>query len=448
MKFLVINTEAFSPKGLKAEKKLTFDNLPWVVRTFLSAFPKNFTIVDEVSKIKCTAPVKESAKSSRARLIKLLGKYAGEKCIMTGTLMPKSPLNVIDPYSFLQEDYFPENVWEFAERYCVMTTIRVGRGRRVIIGQKDYAEIRKRLINAYNDGGEARLNIVKENIFKQYAISYGKQEHIMRHKRYTPFLNYEELISRIAPVTMFVNREDVFDITFDRFVKEPIMRPVELPEGSRKLANELIELGFTDRLTLGKAPALELIIRLQDICNGFEPVDISGDKSEHKVTHRALPENPKIVSLLGLLEEIDVEHNQVVVWASRKLMIRACAEAFDKTGYSYVIYDGSSGDSEKEEAKEKFKKQEVQIFLANQASGAFGLNCLAGCSYAVYMCVDGSVEKYVQSRDRILRGQLYAPKFAYGIYVKGSVEERQWEALRVGRELLEAENSKEKFIFK
>jgi hypothetical protein len=87
------------------------------------------------------------------------------------------------------------------------------------------------------------------------------------------------------------------------------------------------------------------------------------------------------------------------------------------------------------------------VFVANQASGAYGLNSLAKGSYMVWMCVDGSVEKYHQAMSRLLRGQLTEPKFAYVIYVEGSVEERQWEALRVGQELLDARNTKDKFVF-
>jgi hypothetical protein len=57
------------------------------------------------------------------------------------------------------------------------------------------------------------------------------------------------------------------------------------------------------------------------------------------------------------------------------------------------------------------------------------------------------VEKYIQAMSRILRGALNAPKFAYVIYVKKSVEERMWEAIRVGKELVEDSNAKDKFIF-
>jgi hypothetical protein len=137
MKWLVINTEAFSPKGLKQKKTISLEDLPWVVRKFLSVFPQSFIVLDECSKIKTNTPMKETDKSSRTRTIKLLNKF-GHRCIMTGTLMSKSPLNVVDPYNFLKEGYFPESMWALAEAYCIMETIRTGRGRRVLISQKDY----------------------------------------------------------------------------------------------------------------------------------------------------------------------------------------------------------------------------------------------------------------------------------------------------------------------
>jgi hypothetical protein len=339
-----------------------------------------------------------------------------------------------------------------------METIRVGRGRRVLISQKDYEAVRKRLKNAYIRGGDAQLEAAKVSIYKQYGITYPKQEHIVQHRKYTPFVNQEELLRRIAPDTLFVRREDVFDIKFDKFVKEPIMRPVELSKEAKRVANELIELGFTDTLVMGKAPALELLIRLQDICNGFEPVNVDPfydqvdyafkeNKPKREIAYRPFSENPKVDELINLMEEIDTGKNQVVVWASRKLMLDACAGRLEKEGISSVRYDGSASDGEKEEAERKFLSREVSVFLANQASGAYGLNCLSQCSYAVYMCVDGSVEKYHQSQHRILRGQLTAPKFSYAIYGAGTVEERQWAGLKVGQELIEADNRKDKFLF-
>jgi hypothetical protein len=444
MKWLIINIEAFSPKGLKKQKDVGFDDLPWIVRKFLSAFPKVFIVLDESSKIKTSQPMDEAKKSSRTRLIKLLAQTNSDRAIMTGTLMSKSPLNVIDQYAFLREGYIPESAYQFAERYCVMQTLPIGRGRRVLITQKDYAKIRKKLAGAFRRGGEIQLQCAKESVFKQYAIDYVKQEHIIRHRKYSPFINQDDLLRRIAPDTLFVSREDVFDITFEKFVLEPIKRPVELSAVAKKIAHELIDLGFTDNLVLGKAAALELMIRLQDICNGFEPVKDANDR----VTLKPLPENPKLEALMELLEEIDVGENQVVIWSSRTALLDAIAGRLAADSVPYVVYNGAKSAQEKLSAENLFQRGVAQVFLANPASGAYGLNCLAQCSYAVYMCVDGSVEKYHQSQHRILRGQLTAPKFSYTVYARGSVEERVWEALRVGQELISANNTRDLFEFR
>jgi SNF2 family DNA or RNA helicase len=454
MKFLVINTEAFSAKGIKEKKELSLDDLPWVVRAFISVFPKHFIILDESSKIKTNVPMKESKKSSRTRAIKLLNQMKGHRCIMSATLASKSPLNLYDQFAFLKEGFFPESMWEFAERYCVMETIRIGRGRRVLIGQKDYDRVRRQLRSAYIRGGEQQLRAAMESVFKQHSIDYAKQDHIIQHRKYSPFINQRELMKRIAPVTMFVKREDVFDIQYDKFVNEPIMRPVRLSAEAKKIANALVDVGFTDRLTLGNAPALELMIRLQDVCNGFEPVeknpnydqlDVFDKKPKREILYRPLVENPKLEAVVELLEEIDVAHNQVVVWCSRKPLLRACADRFSSEGYAFVQYDGSADIAAKTAAEEAFSSREAQIFLANQSSGAYGLNCLAQCSYLIYMCINDSVEEYYQSKRRILRGAIHAPKFAYHIYAEGTIEEKQLRALAVGQELISAENTKEIF---
>jgi SNF2 family DNA or RNA helicase len=454
VKFLIINTEAFSVKGVKEKNRVSLDDLPWPVKRFISVFPKHFVILDESSKIKTNVPMKESAKSSRTRIIKLLNQTQGHRCIMTATLMSKSPVNLYDQFAFLKEGFFPESMYEFAELYCIMETIRVGRGRRVLVSQKDYARIRGRLRSAYIQGGEQRLRAAMESVFRQYAIDYAKQEHIIQHREYSPFINQRELVKRIAPVTMFVRRENIFDIQHDKFIKEPIMRPVQLSAEAKRIANALVDVGFTDRMTLGNAPALELMIRLQDVCNGFEPMDANPDyarldvfdrKPKREIVYRPLAENPKLEAVMELLEEIDVERNQVVVWCSRKLLLRACADRFSAEGYAFVQYDGSADTAAKTAAEEAFSSGEAQIFLANQSSGAYGLNCLAHCSYVIYICIDGSVEKYYQSQYRVLRGAIYAPKFAYHIYAEGTVEEKQLRALAVGQELIGAENTKDMF---
>jgi hypothetical protein len=489
MKWLIVPLEAFSPSGLKQRmigegkrKKIapvSFADLPWVVRQFLSVFPQPFIALDESSRIKTNTPMAENKKSTRTRLVQLLNAF-GERCILTGTLKSKSPVNVVDQFEFLSKDFFPESMWEFAERYCILETIIAGKtARKVLIREKTYHELRNYMKRSYVRGGEGQLRAAKDSIFRDHGINLSKAEHILRNKKYSPFINQAELLKRIAPVTMVVRREDVFDVRFDEFVMNPIMRPVELLDQGKKLIKELVKLGFTDRFVLGKAPALELMLRVQDVCNGFEPIDKSAlaaqktepdgnrkpidksalaapfqdqldvfdeqDRPKREIVYRPLSYNPKLEELMELLEEIGVEQNQAVVWCSRRLLLRACADRFAADGIFFVRYDGEASAQDKMVATKKFEDGEARVFLANPASAAYGLNYLTNCSYEVFICIDDSVERYHQARSRILRDQLTAPKFSYHIYVKGSMEERQLSRLRAGQELLSDANTQDLF---
>jgi hypothetical protein len=352
-------------------------------------------------------------------------------------------------------------MYAFAERYCILETVFVGGARRrVLIREKTYGDVRNQLKRSFIRGGEVQLRLSKDAVFQKHGIDFVKQEHIIRNKKYSPFIHQAELLKRIAPVTMVVRREDVFDIQFDKFVMDPIMRPVELSDQGKKLIKELVTVGFTDSYVLGKAPALELLLRVQDVCNGFEPIDKSAlaapfqdqldvfdeqDRPKREIVYRPLAYNPKLESLMELLEEIGVETNQVVVWCSRRNLLGACADRFADDSVSFVRYDGSTSVQEKAEAEKRFEDGDVRVFLVNPASAAYGINCLAKCSYEVFISIDDSVERYHQARSRILRGQLEAPKFNYHIYAKGGVEERQLSRLKAGQELLSDANTRDVF---
>lgn len=454
MKYLIIPTQHFSG-SLKGQKYVSFSDLPNVVRMFVNYFKyRVFAVLDESSWVKQTQAVSEDKKSQRSRLIKTLSQYTESRAILTGTLKSKSPMNMIDQYKFLDPTLFPESMYEFAEHYCIMVSLRTARGRRVIISQKDYAAVRKRMANADRLGGDLQLEAAMCRITNEYGINEKKLKHIMEHRKYTPFINQGELMQRVKDFTMTVERKDVFDISYDKYIYEPIKQSVVLSKGAKKLANELIELGFTDSLVLGKAAALELVMRLQDICNGFEPIKtitpkiVKGVETEvDVVTYRALPENPKLDALEERLEQIDTEQNQVVIFCSRTNAFDSIAQRLESMGLSYVRYSGSESKAEKKGAESKYENGEARVFLANQASAAYGLNCMRNCNYVIEYCNDSSVERHHQAQHRVLRGQSMTPKFAYQIYVKGSVEERVIGALNVGQELISSSNPKGLFMF-
>ena len=445
MKWLITSLESFQNKSFNEKGEqiaAQLKDLPLVVRIFIKAvgyYP--FIILDESSRIKTNTPMDELKKSLQCQSIKLLNQY-GERCILTGTLMTKSPLNVYDQFDFLYKGYIPESMWEMAEKYCIMVTIRIGRGRRVMISTKDYDRIRNRLIRAYKMGGESRLKMSMESVFKEYTINYTNMEHIIAHKEYTPFINKEALIKRIAPHTMFVQRSDVFDTKFDHFVTHPIVRKFEVSKKAKRIAKELIELGFSDNIVLGKAKALELQHRIQDICNGFEPVRREDE------TYEAVPfaENPKMSELTSLLDEIGSD-KQVVIWSCRTNFTYAMMEKMESLGIPFVSYFGDTSKEDQKEAERKFAQREAMVFIANPASAGFGLNCLRHADYEIFTCIDGSVDRYHQAVYRILRGEIFAPKFCYHLVAEGSMEERLFSNVMAGNELLSDTNDRKKFEF-
>ena len=130
MKALIISLESFK-RG----------EIPEEVKKYVLAHHGNiFTILDESSKIKTNEPCKESKKSKRTQAILRLNKI-GQRCILTGTFMRKSPVNAYDQMNFLCPDFFPESIYAFAEHYVIRSQLPSVRGARITLPQKDYETI-------------------------------------------------------------------------------------------------------------------------------------------------------------------------------------------------------------------------------------------------------------------------------------------------------------------
>ena len=89
-----------------------------------------------------------------------------------------------------------------------------------------------------------------------------------------------------------------------------------------------------------------------------------------------------------------------------------------------------------------------RICIANQQSAAYGVNFMKNCDYTIYACSNSSVEYDYQSRRRFLRGVTRRMKYAYRLYVEGSVEERIYSSLDLGDDLIGETNNKEVFELK
>ena len=421
MRALIVSLESFQ-KG----------EIPEEVRKYILANNGNiFTILDESSKIKTNNPCKESKKSKRTQAILKLNKI-GQRCILTGTFMSKSPVNAYDQMNFLCPGFFSESMYAFAEHYEIRRSLPSVRGARITITQKDYETIRKRLVR-YKDNPSA-LSGAMDSIHSFYGISKEDCIHILKNPEYSPHKNMEELWQRIGDTCLKVDRKTSTDLppkvykTYD----------ITLTKEQMKLYLQLQNQYCTDNIVVDNG--LKLYLRFQDVCNGYEPID-HGDtidengKVRHNIELKPLADNPK----LDMLEEVidDIGDKQVVVWCSRTKLLYDAEAHMRELGYTTAIYDGKIDKKLREEGYQSFSEGKTQLIFVNQASGAYGLDGLKEADYAVYLCNSYSVEQRAQSENRIYRGEITRSKYIIDIICKGTCEDRVTEALKQGKELLD-----------
>ena len=421
MKALIVSLESFQ-KG----------EIPEEVKKYILANNGNiFTILDESSKIKTNNPCKESKKSKRTQAILKLNKI-GQRCILTGTFMSKSPVNAYDQMNFLCPGFFSESMYAFAEHYEIRRSLPSVRGARITITQKDYETIRKRLVR-YKDNPSA-LSGAMDSIHSFYGISKEDCIHILKNPEYSPHKNMDELWQRIGDTCLKVDRKTSIDLP----PKVYKTYNITLTKEQMKLYLQLQNQYCTDNIVVDNG--LKLYLRFQDVCNGYEPID-HGDiidengKVRHNIELKPLADNPK----LDMLEEVidDIGDKQVVVWCSRTKLLYDAEAHMREMGYTTAIYDGKIDKKFREEGYKSFSEGKTQLIFVNQASGAYGLDGLKEADYAVYLCNSYSVEQRAQSENRIYRGEITRSKYIIDITCKGTCEDRVTEALKQGKELLD-----------
>lgn len=418
MKSLIVSLESFQKGKIPEEVKQYID----------SCEIEPFIILDESSKIKTNNPCKESKKSKRTQAILKLNK-TGQRCILTGTFMSKSPVNAYDQMNFLKDGFFPESIFSFAEHYVIRRTLPSVRGARVTITQKDYETIRKRLLR-FKDN-EVMLKNAINSVCSFYGVSIEDCRHIMEHEEYTPFKNIDELWSRIGDTCIKVDREMSCDIP-PKIYKS---YNVSLTKEQLKLYLQLQNQHCTDRITVDNG--LKLYLRFQDVCNGYEPVETEeiNENGHHKVELIPLKENPKLDMLEEVIDEIG--NKQVVIWCSRTKLLYDAENRMRGLGYTTAIYDGKIGRDKREQGYKSFAKGETQLLFANPRSAGYGLDGLKNCNYAIYLCNSYSVEERLQSENRIYRGTITCAKMIIDIQCINTCEQRVVEALKLGKELVD-----------
>jgi SNF2 family DNA or RNA helicase len=220
------------------------------------------------------------------------------------------------------------------------------------------------------------------------------------------------LSQKIAPFTV---RRSVADVAKDLPEKSEFETPI--------FASPSMSVEYSN---LGGDPAisdLAKLTKLRQICAS----------PSHGVEN-----SPKILRLLGLLEEVFAAKNKALIFASFTDSIDGLSAAI-RSNFPFVFIDtldGRKTAQQRQEAIDEFSASNLPgVLIANPKAAGVGLNIQAA-SYVFHFTPEWNPAQVAQATARVHRRGQVKPVFVYYFYFKDTVEEYMLEILASKRALL------------
>ena len=422
LKVFAINVEAFQSE---------------TVIPFVAKFVKShecLIVVDEATRIK-----NEGAK--RTKVIHRLEKY-GCRAILTGTPTAKSPFDLWSQMEFLKAEYFKCNFFIFQHRYGVMAknkNYKTGQVYTACISEEDFYKV-KNYIDKYKlQKGGLLLPKDYEIIGKIHGTSVKNVMFIEKQEQYAKYKRLDELKALIAADTFSVKKADCLDLPPKVYEHIYVDMSKEQKEIYSSLVKDLMA-NYKDR-ELTVMNKISLTMRLMQVVGGFFPFvepeehrNANGVYYKYKAAGEPIGEkNVKLEALLADLEEVDLENTKVIIWCHFVSELKYLYSVLSKL-YKCCLYYGGTADSDRKLIIEDFKAGVYDIFIGNAATAGFGLN-LQNATLQYYFSNSFRTEDRLQAEDRSHRIGVKSTVVYKDIIVKGTVDERVYNNIAIGRDL-------------
>jgi SNF2 family DNA or RNA helicase len=317
----------------------TRKDMAHVLGTFMEIVP-TMMVVDE-------SPMIKQIKAERTKTIIHMGQKAAYRRIATGMVAPNGPMDLFGQFQFLRDGCLgTRSPVAFKARYCKVMPVRVGRSmmKDKIIGVQNQEELR------------AIVDRLSFRVTKEECLDL-------------PDKTYEFIESELDEESHFHYKK----------MKEEALFQIENED-----PDESVFIRSTNRINM--------VMRLQMITCGHIK---DTDGREIRFSNRRIKDT---------LEVLDRIRGPVIVWSVFTKDIEDLTIAIRKEwGHdSCVQYFGGTTLTMKDDAINRFMSGKSRFFVANQASGRFGLT-LTASSTAVYYSNNWDLEHRMQSEDRIHR---------------------------------------------
>lgn len=415
LKVFCVNVEAF-----QSDKILSY------IATYVKR-NNVFIIEDEATRIKTPT-------AKRSKAIHKLNKY-GQRAILTGTPATKSPFDLWSQFEFLNANYFNCSFFTFQHRYGIMmraSNQRTGQVYNALIDERTFGIAKskiRRLKEERNARGESTLLTQRdyELLASLMELSEANIRFIENATEYVKFKRMDELKDIISNDVYAAKKSECLDLPSKIYEYAYTEMTVEQSK-VYKNAKEQLKAEFMDKqLTI--VNKLVATTRLQQICGGFFPYN--DDEGSGIIPIGNV--NSKITKLIEDLEEVNFDDTKVIVWAAFVPELKLLYSELSKL-YNCCLYYGEVPDYKRDAIKHDFVNGKYDIFIANTATGGFGLN-LQNATLQYFFSNTFNVENRLQAEDRSHRIGVKTSCVYKDIIIKNTIDERIYKAIKAGRDL-------------
>lgn len=357
----VVNFDAFASRAANGSKTAA-DLMVNAVR----AYGPDLMVVDESHRIKSNA-------SNTSRALARLTAIAPRRIILTGTVMPHSPLDVFGQWRFLDPLQF---------------------------GVTDRATGQRRPASW-------------TTFSRRYAVYGGYMGY-----QITGYRNVDELERVMAVRADVARKDDVLDLppTTDVTIE------VDLTPAERKAYDDMRDnlLADLNNGALASVPnRLAQMMRLRQITSGYLPDDVSG--TEHRIGQS------KVRVVKSIVQDTLAGEKRVVVFAHFRPEIEALRTALGDEHTTVETIHGGTPARDRAAILARFgdtgAHPERVVLVAQTRTMSLAVNDLVTASHAVYASLSQQREDYEQSRARLDRQGQTRPVTLWHAIVPGTIDE-------------------------
>lgn len=347
---IVLNIDTFSSRRAFGSRTIA----DYLLRS-VQQFAPDLMVVDESHKIK-------SVQGNASRLLARISKGVRRRVILTGTVMPHSPMDVFGQ-------------WRFLDPYAFGRT-----------------------------NGDGSMRLATFNDFRsRYAVMGGYMGY-----QVTGFRNLDDMREVMARNACVARKADALDLPPTTDVVVPVELGPEEKRAYREMKKDLAAQLLNTQVVVPNR--LTQMMRLRQITSGYLPDPVNG------VNH--VLGASKVRTIESIVHDNLAGEKRIVVFALFTQEIEMLRKRLSRTGTEVMVIQGGTPTEERMRMRKRFGSDDPQriVLVAQIKTLSLAVNELVTANHCIFASLSQQRDDLIQARDRLNRiGQTRPVTFWYAL---------------------------------